>query len=241
MYEAARAYTDAGLSVVPVRLADKLPWAVLLPKNSAGRRVWSPFQAHIPNDVRLRNWFLHRDACIALVCGRVSGGLELIDFDHHPPDQPQVYAPWASLVESQAPGLVARLVVASTQHDGRHVIYRCPQIAGNQKLAQYPAAHPGAGRPMRGTLIETRGEGGYALVMPSPGYLVLQGSLTATPIITAAERELLFAAARAFNTAERRAGRRRAAPGRRVQRPRDGDRSCGPPRPPWLAAGPSAG
>ena len=200
MYNAARTYTAAGLSVAPVRLADKLPWADLLPKNSAGRRVWSPFQAHIPSDDWLRDWFIKHNACMALVCGRVSGGLELIDFDHHPPDQSQVFDPWAGLVESQAAGLVARLIVARTQHDGRHVIYRCPEIAGNQKLAQYPTAHPATDRPMRGTLIETRGEGGYALVAPSPGYTVLQGSLTAIPSITPVEREILLAAARSFNT-----------------------------------------
>jgi hypothetical protein len=91
MYDAARTYTGTGLSVVPVRLVDKLPWAALLPKNRAGDRVWSPFQAHIPNDDWVRDWFLKGNACMALVCGRVSGGLELIDFDHHPPDQPQVF------------------------------------------------------------------------------------------------------------------------------------------------------
>ncbi|MCX6032040.1 MAG: bifunctional DNA primase/polymerase [Chloroflexi bacterium] len=201
MYAAAQRYTAAGLSVVPVRLTDKLPAAALLPKNGAGRRVWAPFQVHIPSDDWLRQWFAATDAGMALVCGRVSGGLEVLDFDHHPPEQPQVCAAWAELVESQAPGLVARLIIARTQHDGRHVAYRCAEIAGNQKLAQYPTTELATGKPQRMTLIETRGEGGYFLVEPSAGYTVLQGDLTAIPTITPAARAILLATARSFNTA----------------------------------------
>jgi len=50
------------------------------------------------------------------------------------------------------------------------VLYRCAETAGNQKLAHYPTIDPKTGKPTRGTLIETRGEGGYALVEPSPDY-----------------------------------------------------------------------
>ena len=251
MYDAARTYTAAGLSVAPVRLADKLPWAALLPKNSAGRRVWSPFQAHIPSDDWLRDWFIKHNACVALVCGRVSGGLELIDFDHHPPDQPQVFDPWAGLVESQAAGLVARLVVARTQHDGRHVIYRCPEIAGNQKLAQYPTAHPATDRPMRGTLIETRGRRlcpGGAI----PGLHGVAGQPDRHPVHHAgrtrdpARRGALFQHDCRDNLSaaignERRVGWRRAAARRRLQRAHDADRNRGVADPARVDRSPPAG
>ena len=207
--DAARRYTAAHLSVVPVRATDKLPLSSLLPRTIEGRRTWAPFQDHIPGAEWLDRWFARSDASISLVCGRVSGGLEVIDFDHHPPNHPQLLDAWAGLVESQAPGLVARLVIAGSQHDGRHVFYRCPEIAGSQKLAQYELLYPPAGGPVggpdgkpgRGTSIETRGEGGYALVAPTPGYRVLQGTLEAIPTIAPEEREFLLAAARAFNSA----------------------------------------
>lgn len=47
--------------------------------------------------------------------------------------------------------------------DDRHVYYRCPTIAGNPTLAQRPGPE---GR--LDTLIETRGERGYAIIPPSP-------------------------------------------------------------------------
>ena len=200
--DAARRYTAAGLSVVPIRPSDKLPFSSLLPRNGGGGRTWAPFQARLPGADWLIRWFARPGACIAVVCGRVSGGLELIDFDHHPPGHPQILDAWAGLVESQAPGLVARLVIAATRHGGRHVFYRCPEVAGSRKLAQYFAAEGApTGRVARETLIETRGEGAYALVAPSPGYRVLQGAIVAIPTLSPQEREILLAAARSFNAA----------------------------------------
>src|SRR5262249_26533404 len=91
------------------------------------------------------------------------------------------------------PGLVARLPQVMTPSGGLHVLYRCDQIAGNQKLAQraeevdtedLPRTEDGALyeqkikeagiRKENGvyfkikTLIETRGEGGYVLTAGSP-------------------------------------------------------------------------
>jgi hypothetical protein len=63
------------------------------------------------------------------------------------------------MVEQLAPGLVARLVIVQTPKGGRHLYYRCATIAGNQKLAVSAD---------RTVLIETRGEGGYAIIPPSP-------------------------------------------------------------------------
>ena len=48
------------------------------------------------------------------------------------------------------------------------------------------------------TLIETRGEGGYAVVPPTFGYAFLQGALTDLPTLTAEERALLFSLGRSF-------------------------------------------
>jgi putative DNA primase/helicase len=71
-------------------------------------------------------------------------------------------------------------------------------VAGNQTLAR---------RADRKTLIETRGEGGYAIIAPSTGkvhetgkpYTLLNGSLATIPTITPGERADLFTLARTFN------------------------------------------
>ena len=68
-------------------------------------------------------------------------------------------APYYELVEAVAPGLVSRLVIVQTPSNGRHLYYRCPVIEGNQQLAL---------NARRQTMIETRGEGGYALIPSSP-------------------------------------------------------------------------
>ncbi len=49
------------------------------------------------------------------------------------------------------------------------------------------------------TLIETRGEGGYCITAPTPGYKPLRGEMTAIPSITPQERSILHESARALN------------------------------------------
>ena len=48
-------------------------------------------------------------------------------------------------------------------------------------------------------MIETRGNGGYALVCPSEGYKLRQGRFSQVPDITADERNVLIGAAKALN------------------------------------------
>ena len=84
------------------------------------------------------------------------------------------------------------------------------------------------------TLIETRGEGGYAIVPPSPpdchpnrtAYQLLQGDLAWRPALTPAEQTLLLDAARALDELEEPVGGLRAPQavlGGSVGRDRPGD------------------
>lgn len=203
-FDAALRYTTvAGFSVIPTRINDKRPYFTLLPRGSDGKPTWTPFMSQIAGEEVVRRWFANTDAGTALVFGRVSGSAELIDFDHHPPEHPRAFEEFAALLDDLAPGLLARLVIACTQHDGRHLIYRCAEIAENQKLAQYWTTDPETGNPKTETLIETRGERGYALCAPSPGYQFLQGDLTTVPTITVEERKLLHDLARSFDAVAR--------------------------------------
>jgi putative DNA primase/helicase len=127
----------------------------------------------------------------------VSGQLEILDFD-----APETFTPWGDMVDAIAPGLLPRLPLVQTPSDGKHVYYRSAVIEGNQRLAQRPDAK---GRPE--VMIETRGEGGYAIIPPSPPtchprrkpYLLLRGDLATIPSITSEERAILLNAARSFN------------------------------------------
>lgn len=194
-------YAAAGLSVIATG-SDKLP------------RVggsWKAYQAQRATEAELRGWFSKGDNAAAIVCGAVSGGLEMVDFDCGA----EWYPIWAELLEQDALGLVARLVVEQSQSGGKHVVYRVEggALDGNKKLAQRVTPAPSAEqleirgkkyKPMKRadgsfsvveTLIETRGEGGYFLCAPSKGYTLLQGSFTELPVITAAERAAIVKAA----------------------------------------------
>jgi putative DNA primase/helicase len=207
VYEAAQAYVESGLSVIPIDAdqADKSP---------DPRRVksWKIYQLRRPHPDELRAWYEPGGLFgLAVIGGVVSGGkngcgLEIIDFDSF-----ELAEPWITQVEARMPGLIARLVRVQSPRPGLHVYLRCSVFGECQKLACVAAASEGEGhgRPKKVTLIELKGEGGYCLVPPSPGrchpsnrrYRLMDGSppLTQVPIITPEERSILLEEARKFN------------------------------------------
>jgi Bifunctional DNA primase/polymerase, N-terminal len=179
--QTALTLVGAGLSVIPIG-ANKRPAIA----------SWKGYQTRLPTTEEWTAWCAHGPCGLAIVLGPVSGYAEVIDFDDI-----TVLCPFYDLVEAMAPGLISRLVIVKTPTAGRHLYYRCPVIQGNQKLAV---------DAQRQTMIETRGEGGYALIPPSPAwchpdhkeYVLRQGDLAAIPTITANERDILLSCARAL-------------------------------------------
>jgi hypothetical protein len=175
----------AGLSTIPIKAdGSKAPTLT----------SWKPFQERLPDEGELHQWFGNgAKPGVALVGGKVSGNLEVIDLESLAP-----IAEWRELVEEAAPGLLDQLLQIQTPTDGLHVGYRCATIAGNTKLAQDADGK---------TLIETRGEGGYVVTIGSPGachpsgktYKLINGDLKSIPEITPEEREVLLDCARSFN------------------------------------------
>lgn len=156
---------------------------------------WKPFQHHVPDATELMKMFRDGTGGIAAICGPVSGGLELIDFDV--PDKPEgrippAWKPFCELLKEHGYSeLLKRLLIVETPSGGRHLVYRCPAVSeGNQKLAETEDHKP---------LIETRGNGGYFLVPPSAGYVLKQGSFVNVPILSESERETLHVCARLQN------------------------------------------
>jgi len=188
----AQACLDGGLCVLPaIRDGDTKRPALA---------AWKPYQERLPTPDEISAWFNPQTSSMCLVCGAVSGHLEMIDFDLGG----AAYEPWREAVEAQAPGLVDRLVIETTPSGGRHAVYRCSEpVSGNIKLAikYFDADSPDPLTigpkdyvPRRDlttgewfvsvTLIETRGEGGLFLCAPSPGYELLQGDLADPPVLT---------------------------------------------------------
>jgi hypothetical protein len=193
----AVAYVEHGLSVVPLRLDGS--------KGPVGAWKWR--QESIPKWADLRADFHDRPAGIGVVCGVVSGGLEVLDFDAG-----ELFYPWRDKVRS----IVGKLPVIKTPK-GFHVWFRCDEVSGNAKIAYL------AGR--KEAAIETRGEGGFVVapgsplsVHPSgkpyeqisgptlPGVQLQPGQTIApgvgVPVISPDERAELWAAARSFDQSD---------------------------------------
>ncbi|MEU9820983.1 phage/plasmid primase, P4 family [Pseudonocardia alni] len=79
----------------------------------------------------------------------------------------------------------------TTPSGGVHLMWRCEQIEGNQKLA-----FDASGKEVT---IETRGSGGFVVAAPTPGYVQVHGGPMTIATVTPGEREILLNAARVFD------------------------------------------
>lgn len=186
LVQVAREYARNGLSVLPVLLKEKKPTA-----------KWTEWQKRIPEESEIDDRFggLNGHHGIAVVCGRVSGGLEVLDFDNHFGDISEVWEDYTSIQEVSDVIESNGLPYERSKSGGYHLFYRCDTVAGNTKLAE--KVNPSDGR--LAAFIETRGEGGYVIVAPSTGYELLTGALENVPKITEAERDILLSYARSFS------------------------------------------
>ncbi len=82
--------------------------------------------------------FTNAVAC-GLVCGSLSRNVEAIDFDLKYDLSGTLMNEYIKSVNEISPGLIEKLVVQRTKSGGYHLVYRCSEIEGNQKLANRPA------------------------------------------------------------------------------------------------------
>lgn len=78
---AALACIKAGVSIIPIDHTTKRPATRLLPKDEDGKATWKPFQSAIADEATVRRWFKAGIQSFAVVGGKVSGGLLILDFD----------------------------------------------------------------------------------------------------------------------------------------------------------------
>ncbi len=172
-----RQYLASGLSVLPADRTRKCPSVT----------SWKEFQGRRPTEAEVDSWFRASDDAVCVVCGKVSGNLECIDFDNHG----ELFPKWAEALPQE---LYDRLVIERTPSGGFHVSYKCEEpVCGNLKLAV------GMRDGKRTTLIETRGEGGLILCAPSQGYVLCQNDYGHLPTLANEERETLLDAAWKLN------------------------------------------
>ena len=184
----------AGLSTIPVDPQTKKPLGHLLPRGPGGKPTWKPYQKAPADEATLTRWAESDLQALAVVTGQVSGGLLVLDFD-----VPEFYSWWVERVGDDAHGLP----VQQTGGGGYQVLLRCPDPGGNQKLAWAPGEADPTGRTIA---IETRGEGGYAVLAPSlhpsgQRYVWLSGDAAGVPTVPQERVERLLAAARALDMA----------------------------------------
>ena len=145
---------------------------------------------------------------IGVVCGRVSGNIECLDFEYY-----DVYESWMKLLEDNGQeDIVASTYRQKTPGGGVHVVYRLQSApGGSKKLAR--DADSG-----RGLLIETRGEGGYFQSAPSPGYEAIGGYLSKLPVLSDEDHDTLIEAATHFDSDPEPKEIKRGSPERRSSR-----------------------
>jgi hypothetical protein len=202
----ANEYRKSGLSIVIVNNK----------KSPAGIHAkWTQYQERIITEAELDDALASPHAHgVGVICGAVSGGLEVIDVD----SKNDTTGTLNARVLKAVAVVEIPVFVVSTISGGLHLYYRCEVIEGNQKLAMRPpnASELDANPRARGIcLIETRGEGGYVVAPGTPGYEA-DGDLD-IPTVTIDQRDTLLAIMRSFNEVYET----KDAPRDKVERERD--------------------
>lgn len=131
---------------------------------------------------------------IGIICGKISGNIECLDFDNHFGDAKDRITEYLKIPEVNEIYTKYKLPVEISQNGGFHIVYRCTVINGNRKLAM---RLNDKGRSE--ALIETRGEGGYFCAFPMKGYTVIRNDIFSIATISPTERITLIDCACSFN------------------------------------------
>lgn len=185
--EKAKEYIRYNLSVIPTTI-DKVPDRIL---NDLYKTTWKKYQTELPTDKEIEEIFNQSNPYgLSIVCGKVSGNLEVVDIDTKYDKTGLLWEDLKTLLEDNLPEIYSSLVIANSQSGGKHIYYRCETIQGNKKLAN---------DENNKTLIETRGEGGYIVSFPSPGYSFIQLEPKDIPTITPEQRDIILSICKSFN------------------------------------------
>ena len=170
--EIAKKYIASGFSPIPIIDGEKRP----------SIKNWQQY-AEEPMGLEEASRLFNNTQSIGLVMG--FDGIQCLDIDskHFTSDE---YERFCKQLDEEASDLRSKMIVQRTRSGGFHWIFKCDQIAGNQKLA----------RNKKGEVtFETRGRGGQIVAFPSQGYKI-EGKITNVTRISEEERDILFRVAR---------------------------------------------
>lgn len=187
MLKEAIEYHKKGFSVLPIG-ADKVPLG-----------VWKKRMT----ELILPNGNFDGAYGIGIVCGKISGNLQIIDIDCKYDLTGKLFENYKQSIAEESVDLLKKMVVEKSPSGGFHFIYRCEKMDGNQKLAKrHTTDEERIKEPKEKTkvLIETRGEGGYFACAPTPGYNFVYKNFDDIATITPEERDILFSCAKLMNT-----------------------------------------
>lgn len=193
----------AGLCVVPPRQDG----------SKAPMDRWKEYQHRRPELSQLDAWYAEGLSGIGLICGVVSGGLEMLEFEGRAVEE-ELLGQYQEAID--AAGLtdllerVAQGYMEATPRGGVHLLYRCPTPLRNTALAKRPTTEAELKeKPDERVkvLIETRGEGGYVIVAPTSGavhpeggsWTQIHGGFSTIADITDEERGALWEVGRTFD------------------------------------------
>jgi hypothetical protein len=188
--EIVRTYCEADLPVFPIKKGEKNPMV-----------NWSHFRDSMEFQERFKFFNGRFDDNVAMAAGR---GLHLIDIDLKYDKSGNLFGELVSAVIETQMGIdiLNKLVIVKTRSKGVHWWYKNPAEVGSRKLAmRYVTEEEKLEKPDEKVkvLIETRGDGGYALVYPSEGYVIEQGDLFNVPELTDEEMVFLLSTCERFN------------------------------------------
>ena len=165
----AQRYRDAGCSPIPLKRDSKAPKL----------KGWQKYAEEPIEDFKV---FGDTNG-IGLVMG--FDGMQCLDIDakHFEGNE---YDTFVNLINDNAPGLMDKMVIQQTQSGGWHWIFKCSEIAGNEKLAK---------NANNEAIFETRGRGGQIVVWPTKGYKI-KGKITDVVEISPDERSLIWSCAK---------------------------------------------
>jgi putative DNA primase/helicase len=156
----ARALAAAGLVVIPCDRTTKAPVV-----------KWKEYQTRFPTDEELQQWFDSDRHGIGVLCGAISGGLEMTEIEGRVADQ---LSSLAMLAQDSGLGpLWAKVCTGwweQSPSGGYHWFYYRATVPGNHPIARRRATPEELIEAPGGkvkVLAETRGEGGFVVVAPS--------------------------------------------------------------------------
>lgn len=195
---------DHGINLIPVRDKDSI-YKGKLYEAKTPYAEWKTYQYEFIDRAVLFDQMANKydTTAIAMVCGSVSGNLEVIDFDTK--YYPGIDAAVLTAMQQLYPDIFEKLKRHRTRSGGIHLVYRIAEheVPASTHLAERPAtqaeldADTGKRKRPSRCFIETRGTGGLATAPPSLGYAALNDISIQT--ITWAERCTIIEFCRAYN------------------------------------------